>query len=65
MPPLDLSRLRVYPLAARQSMTRVQDILFGAVSARSLSTASLAIGVPAILAFFLSVRRLRGALVSD
>lgn len=27
MPPLDLSRLRVYPLAARQSMTRVQDIL--------------------------------------
>ena len=27
MPPLDLSRLRVYPLAARQSMTRVEEIL--------------------------------------
>lgn len=37
MPPLDLSRLRVFPLSARQSMTRAADILVDPDSPPSLA----------------------------
>jgi hypothetical protein len=43
----------------------VKQILFGAIDLRALALAGVGIGVPAALAFFLSVRRLKGAFATS
>jgi ABC-type multidrug transport system permease subunit len=47
------------------AVTRVKDILFGRLDPGAIAVAAVAIGVPAALAFALSVRRLRGPFVTS
>jgi ABC-type multidrug transport system permease subunit len=47
------------------AVVHVKAILFGRVDPAGLTLAAIAIGLPAILAFLLSVRRLRGAFATN
>jgi hypothetical protein len=47
------------------AVLHVKQILFGAIDLRALALAGVGIGVPAALAFFLSVRRLKGAFATS
>ena len=42
-----------------QSVARLKDLLYGEPSAAAFAAAALAIGLPAIAAFFMAGRRLR------
>jgi hypothetical protein len=47
------------------AVLHVKRILFDTIDLRALAVAALGIGLPAAIAFFLSVRRLKGAFATS